>query len=395
VSRLRLMLVAARYLPYMGGVELHVAEVARRLAASGVSTTVLSTDVSGELPPAETVDDVSIRRVRAYPARRDYYVAPALYRELTRERWDIVHVQGYHTFVAPMAMHAALRLRLPYVLTFHAGGHSSTLRNAVRPLQLALLRPLLARAERLVALAPHEIDFYSRRLRVSRERFALIPNGSDLPALSASEQPLADNGLIASIGRLERYKGHHRILAALPAILGRRPDVRLRLAGSGPYEADLHAQAARLGVTDRVEIRGIPAGARIEMARELARVQVAVLLSEFETQPIAALEALAAGCRLVVADTPGLRTLAADGLARAVPLRSSPEAIAEVVLEELSKPRLEQPPQLPSWDDCAAQLLALYSELTQPRSAAPARTSSARPALRPRAATAAQNRGRR
>ena len=34
----------------------------------------------------------------------DFYVAPGIYRELKRGEWDIVHVQSYHTFVAPLAM---------------------------------------------------------------------------------------------------------------------------------------------------------------------------------------------------------------------------------------------------------------------------------------------------
>jgi hypothetical protein len=69
---LRLLLVAPRFLPFMGGVELHVAEVARRLAAAGVVTTILTTDLTGELPPEESMDDVVVRRVRARPAQRDY-----------------------------------------------------------------------------------------------------------------------------------------------------------------------------------------------------------------------------------------------------------------------------------------------------------------------------------
>ena len=376
---LRVLLVAPRFLPFMGGVELHVAEVARRFAAAGVVTTILTTDLTGELPPEETMDDVVVRRVRARPAQRDYYVAPGIYTEIARGDWDVVHVQGYHTFVAPMAMHAAVRLRLPYVLTFHAGGHSSRLRHAVRPLQFALLRPLLARAERLVALAPYEIDRYSRQLDLPRERFALIPNGCDLPTV-AGVGSASDRALIASIGRLERYKGHHRILEAFPEIARRRSDARLWLAGGGPYEMQLRRMARRLGVEDRVEIRGVPAADRRQMAAELSRVKVAVLLSEFETQPIGALEALAAGCRLVVADTPGLSVLADDGLAREVPLGSSPEAVAAAVLEELERPRISDPPKLPTWDECADKLLDLYLSVTRMRRGSPALSSSALPA---------------
>ena len=52
-----------------------------------------------------------------------------------------------------------------------------------------------------------------------------------------------------SVGRLERYKGHHRILRALPAILAQEPNARLVLVGSGPYEQPLRAMASQLGVS--------------------------------------------------------------------------------------------------------------------------------------------------
>ena len=93
------------------------------------------------------------------------------------------------------------------------------------------------------------------------------------------------------------------------------------------------------------------------MASELSRVKVVVSMSEFETQPIAVLEARALGCWLVVADTPGLSALAADGLARAVPFESAPEELASIVIEELARPGMAEPVKLPTWDDCADALL--------------------------------------
>jgi hypothetical protein len=42
------------------------------------------------------------------------------------------------------------------------------------------------------------------------------------------------------------------------------------------------------------------------MAELLATVSLVVLMSEFETHPLVALEAAAAGCRLLVADGSGL-----------------------------------------------------------------------------------------
>ena len=358
--RLRLLMVTARYLPSTGGVELHVNEVSRRLAERGVAVTILTTDPTGELPPRDEIEGVAVRRVRAWPKERDYYFAPGVYREIAGADWDLVHVQGYHTFVAPLAMFAAARTGLPYLVTFHAGGHSSRLRHSIRPLQMALLEPLLSRADRLVALTRTEVEEYSRRLRVPRDRLVLIPNGSDLPRDAARSRASSNGALVASVGRLERYKGHQRVLAAFPHVLRRRPDARLWIAGQGPYEDELERLAAELGVAGRVEIRAVPAEDRAGMAKELARAKVVLLLSEFETQPMAALEALALGCRLIVAESPGLTELVEDGHARGVPLTTSPEEVAAVVLEELDKRPVRGPPPLPTWDECADKLANLY-----------------------------------
>src|SRR4051794_2271710 len=69
---LRLLFVTPRYLPFIGGVENHVYQVARRLVQRGVDVTVLTTDTTGTLEPRETLEGVKVQRVRAFPADRDY-----------------------------------------------------------------------------------------------------------------------------------------------------------------------------------------------------------------------------------------------------------------------------------------------------------------------------------
>jgi glycosyltransferase involved in cell wall biosynthesis len=227
-----------------------------------------------------------------------------------------------------------------------------------------LLRPLLIRAARLVAIAQFEVLLFSKRLRLSQEQFALIPNGADLPSIPREEREPVDKNLIVSIGRLERYKGHHQVIAALPEILARRPDVRLWIAGAGSYESHLWDLAHKLGVNHRVQIHAIPASERGRMARELSRAALVILLSEYETHPIAALEALALGRPVLVADTSGLSELAQRGLAQAIPLKSKPAQVAEAVIKNLDRPTRETNLDIPTWDDCCAGLLSLYREVT-------------------------------
>jgi glycosyltransferase involved in cell wall biosynthesis len=360
---LRLLMVTPHYFPFMGGVETHVYEIARRLVQTAVEVTVLTTDPEGQLPITEQSQRVRIERVRAWPSKRDYCFAPGIYRRILEGSWDLIHVQSYHTFVAPLAMLAAWQARIPYVVTFHGGGHSSPLRNALRGLQWQALRPWLARARRLVAIARFEIELYGRVLGLPPERFVLIPNGFDLTSSSPLTPPCVDGTLIVSVGRLERYKGHHRVISALPHLIAHQPDAYLRIVGSGPFEHELRLLAQRLGVAERVEIRGIPATERQAMAQLISSASLVTLLSEYETHPIAALEALALRRPVLVADNSGMRELAERGWVRTVPDRGTPAQIASAMLAQIRDPLIPQQFESFTWDDSAEALLDLYLEV--------------------------------
>jgi glycosyltransferase involved in cell wall biosynthesis len=369
-GRLRVLTATPRSPLVQGGVERHVMEVTRRVAAAGVDTEVLCTEPGGSAVREEERDGVKITTLPSYPADRDWCVSPRLWGEMKRRRGDVVHVQSYHTFVAPAAMLRALVLGIPYVVTFHGGGHSSGLRNRLRVSQRRVLRPLLARAAALVAVAKFEIDQYSRELRLPPERFTFIPNGTEL-AFSDRSAPIECNGapVIATVGRLERYKGHHRVIAAFPELLALEPEATLLVVGSGPYEQELRrlAAAAEPNGGERIKFTSVPADRPEEMAKLMRGVSVMVLMSEFETHPLVALEGAAAGCRLLVAGVGGLGELAEDGLARAVPLEEDPAGLARAIAEELELPPPTEVPKLASWDDCAAALLDLYREIAVPQ----------------------------
>jgi len=153
------------------------------------------------------------------------------------------------------------------------------------------------------------------------------------------------------------------VLEAFPLVLEQQPQARLLIVGKGPYEEELRSQAGALGLDGKVEITSVPAGDPQGMASLLGRVSLVVLMSEFETHPLVALEAAAARRRLLVADAGGLAEIAADGFGRAIPLDSTPEQIAAAAIEELVKPQPQRSPQLTSWDECAAALLDLYGSI--------------------------------
>ena len=363
---MHIAMVCARYLPLMGGIETHVHEAGRRLVGFGHRVDIITTDASGDLPPQEVRDGLSVIRVPAWPQGGDLYMAPGLGRAIDGldDRPDVIHVQGYHTLAAPIAMMAALTRRIPYVLSFHSGGHSSRLRNVLRRPQRAALRPLIARAAKLVAVSEHEVTFFSNAMRLPTDRFTHVPNGAEMPVATASAPaPPTAGTMVLSVGRLERYKGHGRAIAAMPHLLRIIPDARLRIVGAGPYEATLRRLAEKSGVGERIEIGAIPPADRHGMADAMRAAALVVLLSDYEAHPVAVMEAVAIGRPVLVADTSGLSEIARAGLAVAVPADLDPAATAVAMARQIAEPVRGDAPGLPNWEVCARRLAAVYEEV--------------------------------
>ncbi len=368
---LRVLVVTARFPPDLGGTENHTYEVSKRIAGrSDIELTVLATDRSGTLPVSETMEGFTVRRCHAYPRRRDYYFAPDIYRLILRGHYDLVHCQGIHTAVPVLAMLAARRRGLPYVVTLHTGGHSSAFRRRSRSTQWRILAPLLRRAAAVVAVSRFEQRVFQAACRVEASRFTVIPNGGNLPA--RADRPTPVPGRIASAGRLERYKGHQRVVEALPIVKQTIPHATLRIYGAGPYEQQLRASIGSLGVAQSAEIEYIAPDNRARVAEALCEAEVFAALSEYEAHPVAVMEALTLGIPTVGLDTAGLADLVSDGLVTGIPMDASPTAVAQVLVAALAEGGRSAPAALPTWDDAAAALARIYTDVA----AAGSRTAS-------------------
>jgi glycosyltransferase involved in cell wall biosynthesis len=365
--QLRILFVTARYLPSVGGTEIHAHEVGTRLVEAGHQVTILTIDTTGALCARERLDGVEVVRVPAWPRSTEFGVSPALYRAVREAPVDLVHVHGYYTLVGPLSMSAALRADLPYVLTFHGRGHSSPLRTKLRRLQEFTLRPLFLRADCLVALTEREGEVYRRTLRLPESLLAIIPGGANVTGLDDAGETAVDPNLIVSLGRAERLKGHQKIVAALPEIAAAHPGIKLRVCGEGPFAGDLWRLATRLGVADRLEIGAIPFAEREQFVRTLQSAALVVSLSESEAQGLAALEAAYLGRPLLVTTASGLTELVDAGIATGVSPRAGPDVVARAVLDQLEQPRTPAQLHLPTWDECVQQLEVLYASVLRKR----------------------------
>ena len=359
----RILFVCNRYLPELGGVETHVREVTQRLVGEkDFEITVLASDNSRMLPRTDVINGTRVVRVPAWPRQRDYRFAPQILKVVGQPgQWDLVHCQGIHSPVPVMAMVAARRAGIPYLVTFHTGGHSQALRNWLRPAQWRVLGPLLRGAVALIGVSEFEAQTLSDDARLDRDSVRIIRNGGTLPPPAPGTLPVP--GRIVSSGRLERYKGHHRVIEVLPDVISAVPDAHLVILGSGPYESELVKLATRLRVADRVTIRSIDPANRAEMANALAEASVVASFSDYEAHPVGIMEALSVGRPVVGYMTSGVAELVGDGWVYGVDPRSARPEVVKQIVAAMSSPPLIDPADLPTWDGCVKELSELYRNL--------------------------------
>lgn len=287
----------------VGGLERVVTDLAIAQQASGQRVAVFSiqacTGFRAELEAAGVEVVVGAKR-----GMLDRRVLRAL-RATIRERGiEVVHTHNFvPNYYAALAL-TALRGAPVLVNTVHNMGT----RLSNRRLRW-LYRASLWRTRRVAMVGTQVRDRFVGRGFVGEGKAEVVLNGIPFDRFAAAAATrasaraalgVAADALVAGcVGRLVPVKNHALLLDGLPWLRERHPRLHVVLAGDGPLDAELRAQAAALGVSDHVTI-----GSRGDVAAVLPAYDVYVQPSLSEGLSIALLEAAAAR-RAIVATAVG------------------------------------------------------------------------------------------
>ena len=376
---MRVALVCDWFLPRLGGIELHLRDLARALRARGLDARVV-TSTRGP----DVVDEVPVHRIRtALAPGAGFAFAPSMLRRLRdvidREQFDVVHAHA--SVVSPVAYGGALagaRAGLPTVLTFH----SMLYRSAVL---LGATESLFGWSRERVLLSAVSSVVAAQAARwMPDAAVAVLPNGIDVSFWRAVERaPAGDAVTFVSAMRLSRTKravALVRAFARAARFAGAAPHLRLVIAGDGPDRDVIRRLASELGVADRVELPGQLS--RADLRALYGRAHAFVLPSERESFGIAALEARTAGLPVIAMLASGARDFIRQGVDGLL-ARDEAELsrfIARLALdapfrEYVARHNAATPPPY-DWRDVAALHQRLYG------TAAGLRTSAARASQR-------------
>jgi phosphatidylinositol alpha-1,6-mannosyltransferase len=287
-----------------GGIAQYNRDFFEALAEAGLlSITVLPRQAPDSSGMPETIEQLQAR-----PGRIAYSVAAlrtALFRTV-----DVVFCG--HLFIAPLA---ALIARLKGAkLIIQAHGIEAW------PRPSRIQRMATERADLVLCVSRYTRAAVLSWAAIAPERVLVVPNTVRevfTPADgSAQRAALGVEGkrVLLTVGRMdsrECYKGHDRVIAAIPDLVAKGHDICYIVVGEGDDRARLEVLAGNAGVSDRVRFLGaVGLQSLIEIYRA---ADLFVMPSTGEGFGVAFLEAMASGTPALGLGVAGARDALADG----------------------------------------------------------------------------------
>lgn len=323
------------FYPVIGGVEVQVMEISKKLIEMGHEVRVLTSNSSRNhskvLTHEEIVDGVPVKRCNSlFSFSKFYPVVPGIFFELLKADFDLIHVHGFRKLEVYMALLVAKIRRKKIVVTTHnpftANVRSKLLSLFVWFHDLIFGKFFTKFLDAVIVLVPSEIPILNKKFHVPSTRIHVIPNGiNDLffqdidlnKELFVSEIANGNNNIkkilnkhwqksVLSICRFNEVKG----LQNLQLAVSQNPNVLFLFVGGDdgylPKLKDIYKNCENVLIIERYVSR--------EIVHKLMRISdLFVLPSLHEPFGLTPIEAAASGLPVLATNIGGpIETLGAD-----------------------------------------------------------------------------------
>ena len=384
-----------------GGMNVYVAETAKRIAARGIEVeiftraTSLADPESTELAPGVIVRNISAGpfeglRKEDLPAQLCAVTAGVLRAEAAKNEgfYDLIH--SHYWLSGQVGWIAQERWGVPLVHTMHTMARVKNLTLAQGDSPEPAIREIgeeqvVIAADRLVANTHAEAKELIELYHADPNRVRVVHPGVDLDLFVPGDQQSARSALgiatdaivLLFVGRIQPLKAPDVLIEAAAEILNRNPELRSRLvvaicggpSGSGLERPDaLITLATDLGVSEVVQF--VPPTNRTELVKWYQGATVCVVPSHSESFGLVAIEAQACGTPVVAARVGGLPTAVREGISGILVDGHHAGDWAKSILQVVTDEALQQRLRAGAidhaghfgWEDTTDKLITVYQE---------------------------------
>ena len=366
--------VCTDFWPSTGGIQSFVRELAGRSRARGVDAAVLCCNRSknhrGRLPDEESIDGIPVMRAAFLDL---HFYKPTWLSSARLRAYDLIHVHGVGAQLDYLSL-LKWRHHRPIVLSTHGAiFHTQTLR-WLKQQYFHRFQPLvLARVDLIAACSRSDAELFSG----FAPRVQLLENATDVEPLLALPLSQKRRGRCLYVGRLAANKDLETLLRVFARARAGGLSFELRIVGKGSSHEvrRLETSARELGLGEHVHFVGPVASD--ELLAEYGAADVFVSASRYEGFGLSAIEARAAGCRLLLQENAAFRGLfGSDTGVVLTEYRSIEDAASRLVELLQNEPPADRHGRTAmerfAWSRKAGEWLDLYQKVVSGATRAPA-----------------------
>ena len=254
-----------------------------------------------------------------------------------KEHPDVLHLHGTRAAFYASFFAKRWQNQCPLIYTIHG----LALRQKTHLLKKGLLKIaeyLACRAAtQVISVAQDDLSVLYKRDYLTREKSHYIPNALDLKRFS----PMGENPssrpsdwpqskfIIGTVARLVPQKALHIAIEASALLT----DSHLLIIGDGPLRTQLEALANKLNAPVTF------LGEQSQVETLLPHLDLFVLSSKWEGEPIALLEAIASGLPIVATDNSGAHEILTSSASGVLVEMDNPAALAKEIMRLLRAPQ--------------------------------------------------------
>ncbi|NBH70558.1 glycosyltransferase family 4 protein [Clostridiaceae bacterium] len=312
---MKILMLNYEYPPLGGGGASVCRNMSEELVEKGNQVDVVTMGFR-DLSESETVDGVRIFRVKClrskkmvcHPWEQLSYCISA-YRYITKcldiKRYDIIHCH----FIIPTGL-LALWLKKKYYISYIVTAQGSDVlghNNDRFRLLYKIVKPIWIRIIKNAAFLTAPSSFLKREILVSysEKDCVVIPNGVYEKGCSVSGKR---GKYIVTLARLQKGKGIQDLISTCAKI--NMNGWHVEILSDGPYREELEKLVEQYALKDSITFRGYVSSE--ERDKYLRNAGIFFSGSRFEAMPIAVLEAMDAGCKVLISDIEPHRQLVTE-----------------------------------------------------------------------------------
>ncbi len=295
-----------------GGIAFLAVDIAREISTLGHDVTIYTTDLdfsngpnkfNKKLPRNEKFEKFKINRTHSWFSLKLFFLNPAMYSQIIKDKPDIVHTIGLRSFQSIIAWIASKKLNVPLIVSDQGGltthpflNESGIFLKTLYKIQDLYIKNIVKYASAVCAANEYEKEIFSSIYKKSKT--LIIRNGVNLKSLQSKiefkNKYNIKSDFVLFVGRFSISKGIETLIKSFNILVNEKKITNSQLVIMGVdfgYQKEMYDLIKKFNLIDNIRVIENPP--RDDVISAYGESEFLALPSQWELSPLTPLESFA------------------------------------------------------------------------------------------------------